>query len=81
MEVSPNVLQRWRKEFREGPRATAFSGNETLGGLRPVAELERKSVSKLWRSIFEGVLAAHRRTTDAAGDDWEIRSLPEVKKK
>jgi transposase len=26
MEVSPNVLHRWRKEFREGP-GNAFSGN------------------------------------------------------
>jgi transposase len=42
MEVSPNVLHRWRKEFREGP-GNAFSGN---GNPRwsegRVAELERK---------------------------------------
>jgi transposase len=42
MEVSPNVLHRWRKEFREGP-GNAFSGN---GNQRwsegRVAELERK---------------------------------------
>jgi transposase len=40
--VSPNVLHRWRKEFREGP-GNAFSGN---GNQRwsegRVAELERK---------------------------------------
>ena len=42
MEVSPNVLHGWRKEFREGP-GNAFSGN---GNQRwsdgRVAELERK---------------------------------------
>jgi transposase len=42
MEVSPNVLHRWRKEFREGP-GNAFSGN---GNPRwsegRVAERERK---------------------------------------
>jgi len=42
MEVSPNMLHRWRKEFREGP-GNAFSGN---GKQRwpegRVPELERK---------------------------------------
>ncbi len=42
LEVSPSVLQRWRKEFREGP-GNAFSGH---GKQRwpegKVADLERK---------------------------------------
>jgi transposase len=42
LEVSPNVLHRWRQEFREGP-GNAFSGH---GKQRwpdgRVAELERK---------------------------------------
>jgi transposase len=42
MEVNPNVLHRWRREFREGP-GNAFSGN---GKQRwpegRVPELERK---------------------------------------
>lgn len=42
MEVNPNVLHRWRKEFRAGP-GNAFSGN---GNQRwsegEIAKLERK---------------------------------------
>ena len=42
LEVNPNVLQRWRREFRQGP-GNAFAG---LGKRRwaegRVAELERK---------------------------------------
>ena len=42
LEVNPNVLHRWRREFRQGP-GNAFSGN---GKQRwpegRVAELERK---------------------------------------
>ena len=42
MEVSPNVLHRWRKEFREGP-GNAFSGNgNPQWSEGRVAELERK---------------------------------------
>jgi transposase len=42
LEVNPNVLHRWRREFRQGP-GNAFPGN----GKQPwsdgrVAELERK---------------------------------------
>ena len=41
MEVSPNVLHRWRKEFRQGP-GNAFSGKELRWSEGRVAELERK---------------------------------------
>ena len=71
LEVGPNVLQRWRREFREGAgnvfRATANSagrkgrrGTGTEG--RPAGPGDR---------FFEGVLAAHRGTADATGTDWK----------
>ena len=42
LEVSPNVLQRWRKEFRQGP-GNAFPGNGKPGWAEGrVADLERK---------------------------------------
>ena len=42
MEVSPNVLHRWRKELREDP-GNAFSGNGNARWSESrVAELERK---------------------------------------
>src|ERR1019366_6962482 len=30
-----------------------------------------RSANRRWRSIFEGVLAAHRGTADATGTDWK----------
>ena len=45
-----------------------------------IAELEHKIGSKRWRVIFEGVLAAHRATADAAGVNWKsaiYRKVPE----
>jgi transposase-like protein len=52
LEVSPNVLHRWRREFRHGP-GNAFPGN----GKPRWSEGESrnwnvKSVNKPWRSIF-----------------------------
>jgi transposase-like protein len=42
MEVSPNVLHRWRKEFRQGP-GNAFPGQgQRRWSEGRVAELERK---------------------------------------
>jgi transposase-like protein len=42
LEVSPNVLHRWRREFRQGP-GNAFSGNgKPRWSEGRVAELERK---------------------------------------
>jgi len=41
-EVNPNVLQRWRREFREGP-GNAFSGpGKRRWDENRVAQLERK---------------------------------------
>jgi transposase len=42
LEVSPNVLHRWRLEFRQGP-GNAFPGNGTKRWSEgQIAELERK---------------------------------------
>jgi transposase-like protein len=42
LEVSPNVLHRWRKEFRQGP-GNAFPGNgKQRWAEGRVADLERK---------------------------------------
>jgi len=42
LEVSPNVLQRWRREFRQGP-GNAFPGNgKERWSEGRIAELERK---------------------------------------
>ena len=42
LEVNPNVLHRWRREFRHGP-GNAFPGNgKQRWGEGRIAELERK---------------------------------------
>jgi transposase len=42
LEVSPNVLHRWRREFRQGP-GNAFPGNgKERWSEGKIAELERK---------------------------------------
>jgi transposase len=42
LEVNPNVLQRWRREFRHGP-GNAFPGNgKSRWSEGRIAELERK---------------------------------------
>src|ERR1700683_3578490 len=42
LEVTPNVLHRWRREFRQGP-GNAFAGNgKQRWSEGRVAELERK---------------------------------------
>jgi transposase len=42
LEVNPNVLQRWRREFRQGP-GSAFAGNgQRRWSEGRIAELERK---------------------------------------
>jgi transposase len=42
VEVNPNVLQRWRREFRQGP-GNAFPGNgKQRWSEGRIAELERK---------------------------------------
>jgi hypothetical protein len=72
LEVSPNVLHRWRREFRQAP-GNAFPGN----GKRRWSEGRDRGAGAQDRSagggdrFFEGVLAAHRGTADVAGIDWK----------
>jgi putative transposase len=72
LEVKPNVLHRWRREFRQGP-GNAFSRQwEATLVRRPDrgTGAQDRSASPGNR-FFKGVLAAHRATADAAGVDWE----------
>src|SRR6478752_5873637 len=72
LEVSPNVLHRWRREFRQGPGNTFPGNGKERWSEGRVAELERKvGQQALEIDFFEGLLAAHRRTADAAGVDWK----------
>src|ERR1700685_2956132 len=72
LEVNPNVLHRWRREFRRGP-GNVFPGNgKQRWSDGRIAELERKvGQQTLEIDFFEGVLAAHRGAADAAGTDWK----------
>jgi transposase-like protein len=72
LEVDPNVLHRWRREFRQGP-GNVFPGNgKQRWSEGRIAELERKvGQQALEIDFFEGVLAAHRGAADAAGTDWK----------
>src|SRR5690348_4183790 len=72
LEVNPNVLHRWRREFWEAP-GNVFPGNgKQRWSEGRAAELERKiGRAGAGDRFFEGLLAAHRRTADAAGIDWE----------
>lgn len=52
LEVSPNVLHRWRKEFRAGT-GNAFPGNgKKRWSEGQVADLERKIGQQILESIF-----------------------------
>ena len=52
LEVNPNVLHRWRREFRQAP-GNSFPGNGNRrwseAGLR---NWNGRSASRRWRSIF-----------------------------
>jgi transposase len=76
-EINPSLLHRWRRDFQQLPEH-AFPG---LGRKRAdenrVAELERKIGQQVFGDrFFETVLAAHRRTADAAGVNWKNRYVP-----
>jgi transposase-like protein len=52
LEVSPNVLHRWRREFRQGP-GSVFPGNESSAGRKAGSRSwSARSASRPWRSIF-----------------------------
>ena len=71
-EVNPNLLHRWRREFRQGP-ANAFPGEgKRRWEETRTAELERKvGQQNHGDRFFKGVLAAHRTTAEAAGIGWK----------
>ena len=53
LEVNPNVLHRWRREFRQGDPATPFQETESRAGRRDGSRSwSRRSANKPWRSIF-----------------------------
>ena len=72
LEVNPNVLHRWRREFRQGP-GNVFPGNGkrrwSEGRVARTGTQDRPAGAG--DRFFEGVLAAHRGTADAAGTDWK----------
>jgi transposase-like protein len=52
LEVGPNVLQRWRREFREG-LVTSFPAMANNAGRRVGSpSWNGRSASRPWRSIF-----------------------------
>ncbi len=52
LEVNPNVLQRWRREFRQGP-GNAFPGGASGAGRKARwPNWNARLVSRPWRSIF-----------------------------
>ncbi len=72
-EINPNQLHRWRQEFRHGP-GNAFPGNweaAEWGGDPDRAIGAQGRAADGGDRFFEGVLAAHRGTADAAGTDWK----------
>ena len=71
-EVNPNLLHRWRREFRQGP-GNAFPGEgKRRWEETRTAELERKVGRQTMEIDFlKGVLAAHRTTAEAAGIGWK----------
>ena len=71
LELNPNVLHRWRREFRQGP-GNVFPGNgKQRWSEGRIAELERKIGQQALEIDFLKGCAAHRGTADAAGVDWK----------
>ena len=72
LEVNPNVLHRWRREFRQGPGNVVSRQREAalVGGPDRRTGTEGRPADPGDR-FFEGVLAAHRGAADAAGTDWK----------
>jgi transposase-like protein len=67
MEVSPNVLHRWGKEFREGP-GNAFSGNGNPRWAEGrVVELKRKLTAKRMVKLAGVSRASFYRFDEGAG--------------
>ena len=78
-EINANLLHRWRKEFQHWPRQRLpRSRKATLGG-----DSRRPTGTQGWAAnrgnrFFQGVLAAHRGTADAAGTDWKAATCQHI---
>jgi hypothetical protein len=71
LEVNPNVLHRWRREIRQGP-GNVFPGHGRQRWAEGrIASSTQDRPAGPGDRFFEGVLAAHRGTADAAGVDWK----------
>jgi transposase-like protein len=75
LEVNPNVLHRWRREFRDGP-GNAFPGNgKQRWSEGRIAELERKVGQQTLEIDFlkgccgRSIFRAHERTCSPTGID------------
>ncbi len=51
-EVNPNLLHRWRKEFRHGPRNAFPGAGKRRWDRRRWRSWSVRSASRPWRSIF-----------------------------
>ena len=52
LEVNPNVLHRWRREIRQGPRNAFRAMGSSAGPKAGSLSWSGRSASKRWRSIF-----------------------------
>ena len=60
-EVNPNVLHRWRREFRQGPASVSGAGETALGRRARWPNWSGRSGGRRWRSIFcRGACSASR---------------------
>ena len=79
-EINPSLLHRWRRDFQQSPEH-AFPGfgqeeSRREPGSGTGAENRPAGVGD---RFFETVLAAHRRTADAAGVDWKSAIYQQVR--
>ena len=52
LEVNPNVLHRWRREFRQGPGTLFPAMGNRAGRKAGLRSWNARSASRRWRSIF-----------------------------
>ena len=81
LEVNPNVLHRWRREFRQGP-GNAFPGNgKQRWSEGRVAELERKVGQQALEIDFLKGCLQHVEEQRMLQALTEIRGLPEGRRR
>ena len=51
-EINPNLLHRWRREFRQGPAMLSPAKASAVGKKRRRPSWSARSAGKPWRSIF-----------------------------